>query len=138
MVNHRYILLKINSAQSILEHDLPGGFFELIIFMTDLEKSAKKNTALAYFQESYQELKKVTWPTRNQAVKMTFLVLGFCLVSAVVIGVLDFAFSSGHEFLLNNAPVAPIESTEPAIQAVNEAGETVPLTITEGGEVTPQ
>jgi len=54
-----------------------------------------------YFRDSIQELKKVTWPTKYQAVRLTLIVLGFCLVSAIVIGIFDFAFNWGHLQLLN-------------------------------------
>lgn len=76
-----------------------------------IAKSPRKNALLNYFQESYGELRKVTWPTRNQAVKLTFLVLGFCLISAVFIGTLDFVFNYGHQYLLSIAPEAPISDT---------------------------
>lgn len=99
--------------------------------------TGKGNAFINYLQESYQELQKVTWPTRSQAVKLTLLVLGFCLATAVVIGVLDFVFSSGHEFLLNNAPVdsavAPVAAPEfevDDVTAVKADGESIPLTIT--------
>jgi len=50
----------------------------------------KKNTLSAYFKSSFQELTKVTWPTQNQAIKLTMIVLGFCVVIAVVLGGVDF------------------------------------------------
>jgi len=67
-----------------------------------------------YLQESHQELKKVTWPTRNQAVRLTLLVLGFCLAAAIVIGAMDAIFSFGHQKLIDYAAsVNPAEITEP-------------------------
>ena len=71
----------------------------------------KKNALLNYFEESYQELRKVSWPTRSQAVKLSFLVLGFCIATAVFIGLLDFVFSYGYQTLVNMAP-APTAVTE--------------------------
>lgn len=53
-----------------------------------------------YLRESLQELSRVTWPTKNQAVNLTLIVLGFMLVSAALFGFADFAFNSGYQFLL--------------------------------------
>lgn len=107
--------------------------------MTTLEKQVKKNPLLNYFQESYQELQKVTWPTRNRAIRLTFLVLGFCLAAAVVIGVMDYTFSAGHEVLLNMAPVAPIEESglslgEVKVDGGNVEGGNMSVTATPGDE----
>lgn len=53
-----------------------------------------------YFVNSWQELRKVTWPTKNQAIRLTAIVLGFCLFMALVIGVIDGLFNFGYKFLL--------------------------------------
>lgn len=66
-------------------------------------KVKKVNPMIAYFQDSYLEMKKVTWPTRNQAVRLTLLVLGFCFVAAVLIGAMDALFSYGRQNLINYA-----------------------------------
>ncbi len=73
----------------------------------------KKNRIIAYFQDSYDELKKVTWPTRNQAVKLTFIVIGFCIAFALVVGVMDFVFNYGYRALVNySEKVAPPAQTQ--------------------------
>lgn len=85
-------------------------------------KESKKNPVINYFQESYEELKKVTWPTRNQAVKLTFIVIGFCILFALIVGGLDFAFNTGYRSLVNYSnqfappatPVTDVTSGEPA------------------------
>lgn len=59
-----------------------------------------KNSLIRYFSGSYQELRKVTWPTKNQAIRLTAIVLGFCLFMALVIGVIDGLFNYGYKFLL--------------------------------------
>lgn len=66
-------------------------------------KAKKVNPFVDYLQESFQELKKVTWPTRNQAVRLTLLVLGFCFASAIVIGAMDALFNYGHQKLVDYA-----------------------------------
>ncbi|MBD3270083.1 preprotein translocase subunit SecE [Candidatus Peregrinibacteria bacterium] len=66
---------------------------------------AKKGESaiLTYFQESFQEIKKVTWPTKDQTLKLTLIVLGFCLVISLFIGILDGLFNYGYNELLNYA-----------------------------------
>ena len=61
----------------------------------------KANPAVEYVQESILELRKVTWPTKQQAFKLTLIVLGFCVVAAVLIGAIDFALKLGYGELLN-------------------------------------
>lgn len=56
-----------------------------------------KNTVAQYLRESFSELNKVTWPTKNQAVRLTLIVLGFTLVIAIFIGLLDLIFNYGFE-----------------------------------------
>ncbi|OGJ42745.1 preprotein translocase subunit SecE [Candidatus Peregrinibacteria bacterium RIFCSPLOWO2_01_FULL_39_12] len=53
-----------------------------------------------YIRSSFEELSKVVWPTKNQAVKLTIIVLVFCLIVAVVLGVVDYAFGYGYNYLL--------------------------------------
>lgn len=47
----------------------------------------------AYFVESYLELKKVNWPTKNETINLTLIVIGFSLAVALFLGLLDISFS---------------------------------------------
>lgn len=38
------------------------------------------------------ELKKVTWPTRDESLRLTFMVLVVCAVVGVILAVLDYGF----------------------------------------------
>jgi len=60
-----------------------------------------KNALTRYVVDSFQELRKVTWPTKNQALKLTAIVLGFCLFMAFVIGAFDGIFNYGYQYLLS-------------------------------------
>ena len=62
-----------------------------------------ENRITIYFKESFEELTKVTWPTKKQAVHMTILVLVFCLVMAVILGALDYLFTELYTLLLKAA-----------------------------------
>ncbi|HSX01270.1 MAG TPA: preprotein translocase subunit SecE [Candidatus Saccharimonas sp.] len=48
---------------------------------------------IEYLTASRAELAKVAWPSRRQTARLTFLVIGFSLVFAAALGLLDFAFS---------------------------------------------
>lgn len=69
----------------------------------ELKEIAKKNRITDYFKGSLQELTKVTWPTKNQAVKLTIIVLGFTIVFALFLTLVDFAANKGYLELLNYA-----------------------------------
>ena len=43
------------------------------------------------FKNMWHELRKVTWPTRNDLIKYTLIVLAFLVFMGVVIGLLDMA-----------------------------------------------
>jgi preprotein translocase subunit SecE len=69
--------------------------------LSNFHMSKKIGGALvAYFQDSFQELKRVTWPTKQQAIKLTLLVLGFCLLAAIFIGLFDLLFNYGYYQLI--------------------------------------
>jgi len=45
---------------------------------------------IAFFQESFAELKKVTWPNREEAISSTKVVLVSTLLIAAMLGLVDF------------------------------------------------
>ena len=49
--------------------------------------------AKEFFEQSKGELKKVTWPTREETVKTGIAVLVFSVVMAIYLGVVDMALS---------------------------------------------
>ncbi len=46
-----------------------------------------------FLKEVRIELKRVTWPTRKEAIRYTLVVIGFTLGVAAFLGGLDFLFS---------------------------------------------
>ncbi len=52
-----------------------------------------------YISSSVEELRKVAWPTRKQAVDSTLIVLGITIVAAGFITVLDYAFQHGYRYI---------------------------------------
>jgi preprotein translocase subunit SecE len=61
----------------------------------------KDNAVTNYVRGSLEELTKVTWPTKNQAVRSTIIVLVFCLIIAIFLGAVDFLFNEIYNYLLN-------------------------------------
>ena len=45
-----------------------------------------------YINEVIREIKKVTWPSKEQTQKMTLLVIGVSVAVGLYIGLLDFVF----------------------------------------------
>jgi preprotein translocase subunit SecE len=52
-----------------------------------------------YIEESYSELKKVTWPTREQVRNLTVLVFAISGVVGIFIAAWDFVFTEAVRFL---------------------------------------
>jgi len=55
--------------------------------------SLQENRLVQYLISSKAELKKVTWPTREAAIKHTLLVIFISLFVAAFLGILDNGFS---------------------------------------------
>lgn len=98
--------------------------------MASIEKKIGKNAFINYLQASFQELRKVTWPTRNRAVRLTFLVLGFCLVVAIFLGIMDYAFNTGYFQLISLGPERTVTTIDQGTQAPITSA---PITIGEDG-----
>ena len=58
------------------------------------------DTITNYIKEVIAETKNVTWPTRNQTVVFTVAVLVISIAVAYYLGLLDYLFSRGLDFLL--------------------------------------
>jgi len=53
----------------------------------------KENVIVRYFKETRAELRKVTWPTRQEALNLTLLVVGFTILMAALLGIIDYLFA---------------------------------------------
>jgi len=60
----------------------------------------QSNRLVAYFRESYQELKRVVWPSRKQAIHHSIMVVILSVVVAAFLAGLDIVFSQGMDRLL--------------------------------------
>lgn len=65
------------------------------------KQSGDTNAIVRYFRETRGEMRKVTWPTREEAWRLTLIVLGVTAAMAVFLGViLDATFSNAIQFLV--------------------------------------
>ncbi|MBI3331603.1 preprotein translocase subunit SecE [Candidatus Peregrinibacteria bacterium] len=59
------------------------------------------NLVLNYVRESVEELHHVRWPTRQQAIRLSIVVVIFTFASSAVFGFLDFLLSEAVTLLLS-------------------------------------
>ena len=57
-------------------------------------KQQKENAIVRYIRETWFELRKVSWPTRNEAINLTIVVVVVAVFMAVVLSLMDWSFSS--------------------------------------------
>jgi len=55
-----------------------------------------------YFRDTFAEMKHVKWPTQNQTLIYTVLIVAICAVTAVFLGLFDYAFSQGIDLIVNS------------------------------------
>jgi preprotein translocase subunit SecE len=53
-----------------------------------------------YLQETKGELKHVSWPTKNQAILFTVIVVVFSIVVAIFLGAFDYLFTMGVKLFI--------------------------------------
>ena len=53
-----------------------------------------------FLSEVRSELRKVVWPTRREAMHLTALVIGMSVAVGVLLGIIDYAFSSLFQALV--------------------------------------
>ncbi|MBT3390913.1 MAG: preprotein translocase subunit SecE [Chloroflexi bacterium] len=57
------------------------------------KKPARKNAITRFYRETVGELRKVTWPTRQEAINLTIVVLFVTFGMSAFLGLLDYLFS---------------------------------------------
>ena len=55
---------------------------------------------LSFIGEITSELKKVVWPTRQEAIHLTTIVIVVSIVVGIVLGIVDYVFSRLMQLLL--------------------------------------
>lgn len=59
-----------------------------------------ENALVRYVKDTRAELSKVTWPTREEGIRLTLVVLAVTIVSAIVLFAVDSLFSYLITFLI--------------------------------------
>ena len=55
------------------------------------EKTNQQNAVARFYRETVGELRKVSWPTRAEAIRLTGIVLIVLIFMAIILGVVDWA-----------------------------------------------
>ena len=55
---------------------------------------------LSFLRQTQDELRKVTWPTRNEVMRLTVVVIVVSIIVGLFIGGLDFVFTSLLQILI--------------------------------------
>ena len=62
----------------------------------------QQNPIQRFFRETAGELRKVSWPTRTEAINLTRIVLIVITVLSMILGLLDVVFSRIFAFILGS------------------------------------
>ena len=59
------------------------------------------NKFINYIKGSIEEMKKVTWPSKQETKNYTLLVVGISLAVAIFLGAVDYVFTKGFELIIS-------------------------------------
>ena len=65
------------------------------------EQNSIVRAVVNFYRETVGELRKVVWPTRAEAFRLTQIVLVVITVMAVVLGTFDYLFSELFKFIIS-------------------------------------
>jgi preprotein translocase subunit SecE len=75
---------------------------EITVARAQEKRQVKRQLGIIrYLRETRAELKKVSWPTRDEALRLTYIVLGVTVAFAVFLGMLDWVFTQIFQLLLS-------------------------------------
>jgi preprotein translocase subunit SecE len=57
-------------------------------------KKKQENAIVRYLRETWFELRKVSWPTRKEAVNLTIIVIVVTTFLSIILSVMDWIFQS--------------------------------------------
>ena len=58
-----------------------------------MKKTTTKKGRFRFFGETIAELRKATWPTRQEAIRLTIMVIIVCLIVGIILGLVDWGFT---------------------------------------------
>lgn len=56
--------------------------------------SLQENRLVRYLRETRSELRKVVWPTRQEAINLTVIVVAVLVTMAAILGLIDWLFTT--------------------------------------------
>lgn len=73
---------------------------------------------MKFFKDSYKELEKVTWPTKNHAISITVLTVVFTIIATAFLTVVDGSFKQFYNYLIDISPKSEVAAPiQPQIDA---------------------
>jgi len=54
---------------------------------------AKRKSRFSFFTEAIAELRKAHWPTRQELLRLSLLVIVLCIIIGAILGILDYGFT---------------------------------------------
>lgn len=64
----------------------------------------KENRIARYIRETRAELRKVVWPTREEAINLTIIVVAAILAMSVFLGAIDYVLTVIFRFFIARTP----------------------------------
>lgn len=60
---------------------------------TNVKAAPARKSRFSFFAEVVAELRKAHWPSRQEALRLSLLVLAVCVVLGIILGAFDWAFT---------------------------------------------
>ena len=61
--------------------------------MSKAPATRKSRKRFRFFADTISELRKVVWPTRQEAIRLTIIVLAVCIVIGIILFGIDYGFT---------------------------------------------
>ena len=58
--------------------------------------------SISFFKEAFVELKRVNWPSRQETIKLTIVVVAISIIVAAILGLFDFAFIEALKIIVKS------------------------------------
>lgn len=65
-----------------------------------VKEVAKENRLVQYLRETRAELRKVVWPTRQEAINLTIIVVSTIVVMSIFFGAIDYLLTALFRLLI--------------------------------------
>ena len=72
-------------------------FCKLSCITNSYQSMSKPTIPTGFANNIVDELKKVTWPTKNQTIRLTVIVIAISLIIGLYIGIIDVLLAKGLE-----------------------------------------